>query len=178
MSADIKKILDSLGSERDQTAAHLRYVNRVLAGDFPDDPIVPLDKPFVDARGVIQNLVLGSFTSSAIITSKTRSVRANHWHRTDWHFAYVVSGEVWYFEQPITADDQVADRSVPMKKWVVGPGQMFFTAPRTAHAMAFAADTSFLTFSKNVREHDTHEEDLVRVPLLDADAVWKELDRR
>jgi dTDP-4-dehydrorhamnose 3,5-epimerase-like enzyme len=181
MSADIKKILDTLGADRAETAAHLRYVHRVLAGDFPDDPIVPLDKPFIDARGVIQNLVLGSFTSSAIITSKTRSVRANHWHRTDWHFSYVVSGEIWYYERPIGVDDKLAEQNGAtnaMKKWVIGPGQMFFTAPRMAHAMAFSADTSFLTFSKNVREHDTHEEDVVRVPLLDADAVWKELDRR
>src|SRR5208283_2359857 len=73
MSADITKILGALGSERTQTAAHLRYVERVLARDYPDNPIVPLDQPFVDARGVIQNLVLGSFTSSAIISSKVQT---------------------------------------------------------------------------------------------------------
>jgi dTDP-4-dehydrorhamnose 3,5-epimerase-like enzyme len=177
LSADIKKILAALGSERSQTAAHLRYVERVLAHDYPNDPIVPLDQPFVDARGVIQNLVLGSFTSSAIISSKPRAVRANHWHRTDWHFSYVVSGEVWYYERAITAADTLADRDGALKKWVVPAGQMFFTPPRMAHAMAFPVDTAFITFAKNVREHDTHEEDVVRVPLIDPEAVWKDLNR-
>ncbi len=177
MSVDITKILGALGSERTQTAAHLRYVERVLARDYPSDPIVPLDQPFIDARGVIQNLVLGSFTSSAIISSKVQTVRANHWHRTDWHFSYVVSGEVWYYEREITEEDKMSDREGTLKKLVVPAGQMFFTPPRVAHAMAFPVDTAFITFSKNVREHDTHEEDVVRVPFIDPVAVWKDLNR-
>jgi dTDP-4-dehydrorhamnose 3,5-epimerase-like enzyme len=177
MSAEVTKILGTLGSERSQTAAHLRYVQRVLAGEYPEDPMVPLDEPFVDARGTIQNIVLGSFTSSAMISSKAQTVRANHWHRTDWHFSFVVSGEVWYYERAIGADDRLANRDRAARKWIVSAGQMFFTAPRMAHAMAFPVDTVFITFSKNVREHNTHEEDVVRVTLVDPTTVWNDLKR-
>jgi dTDP-4-dehydrorhamnose 3,5-epimerase-like enzyme len=172
MSADIGKILAHLGSHRESTATHLRYIARVLDGDYPSDPIVPLDEPFVDARGTIQNLVLGSFTSSAIISSKARTIRANHWHRTDWHFSYLVSGEILYYHCDVGSNDRLLDADNKKTKLIIQPGQMFFTPPRVAHAMAFAKDSVFLTFSKNVREHETHEEDVVRVPVIDSASVW------
>ena len=52
---------------------------------WPDDVIVPLEEPFADDRGAIQPLVDADMKSCVLITSKKGTVRANHYHNTDWH---------------------------------------------------------------------------------------------
>jgi hypothetical protein len=58
-------------------------------------------------------------------------------------------------------------------------GTMFFTPPLVEHAMVFPEQTSFITFAKNVRDHEHHEADLVRIKLVEvaadpkAEAGWK-----
>ena len=141
-------------------------------GTFPDQVAVPLDEAFVNANGEIQNLVLERFTSAALIKSVAGSVRANHYHKTDWHYSYVLNGAVWYYWRPVGSQEQPQHQ-------VFGPGTMFFTPPLVEHAMVFPEQTDFLTFAKNVRDHEHHEADLVRVNLVgvarDANAKggWK-----
>ena len=50
-----------------------------------ESPIIPLEKPFVDKRGEIIPLVDADMKSCVLITSKKGTVRANHYHKTDWH---------------------------------------------------------------------------------------------
>ena len=69
----------------------------VESGTYPEQVSVPLDEPFVNENGSIQNLLLERFTSAAIITSVPGAVRANHYHKTDWHYSYVISGSIRYF---------------------------------------------------------------------------------
>ncbi len=135
---------------------HEIYTDNVDQGSWPNVTEVPLGSAFVDERGVIQNLLLKPMTSLALIRSARGSVRANHYHKTDWHYAYVLSGSILYFERDIGSSD-VPD---PV---VFRPGQMFFTPPMKEHAMVFAEDTLFLTMAKNERSHDNHEADLERV---------------
>jgi quercetin dioxygenase-like cupin family protein len=142
------------------------YSNAVSCGNFPAEFLVPLDDSFIDNRGEIVNLLLTSITSVARITSKAGTVRANHFHKTDWHYAYVESGEILYFERPI------GDSQVPAPH-IYSPGEMFFTRPNVEHAMLFSKDTVFFTFAKNERSHDTHEADLVRVPFITPDLIQK-----
>lgn len=132
------------------------YTSLVSIGSWPEDRIVPLPTPFVDSRGKIQNVLLSPINSVVVIESKAGSVRANHYHKTDWHYCYVVSGKILYLERPVGSSD------VPDPK-VMGPGNLFFTPPMVEHAMVFTEDTVFLTLSRNVRTHEAHEEDLVRV---------------
>lgn len=135
------------------------YTSKVESGDWPGDSSVPLDAPFVDARGTIQNLILKPCTSVAVIHSSARTLRANHYHRTDWHYAYVVSGEVLYFERPVGSAEAPKPRRF-------GPGKMFFTPPMVEHCMAFPVETVIVTMAKNVRSHESHESDVVRVNLV------------
>lgn len=135
------------------------YTKAVDAGQFPGDSAVPLDHVFADERGEIRNLLLTPITSVAVITSKRGSVRANHWHRTDWHYAFVVSGLVLYFERAVGATEVPEPRTF-------GPGEMFFTPPGREHTMLFAEDSTIMTFAKNVRSHDNHEADLTRVAVV------------
>jgi quercetin dioxygenase-like cupin family protein len=132
------------------------YTNAVSEDDFPSDPIVPLDDPFVDERGKIQNLLNTAINGAAIITSKAGTVRSNHWHRSDWHYLYVVSGSMKYYERPVDTDFQDG------KSYIVAAGEMVFTPPNFIHKTEFIEDTTMISFSKRNRDHDSHEEDVVR----------------
>lgn len=128
-------------------------------GSWPRGVVVPVEKPFVDARGVIQNLVEADMCMAVVITSKKGAVRANHYHKTDWHYCYVLSGSIEYFHRP------VGSRSAP-ERMLIQTGQLFFTPPMVEHAMRFPEDTVFLTLSRNARDHESYESDLVRVQLI------------
>ena len=121
---------------------------------------VRLPKPFLDARGEIIPLVDDvAMRSALLITSKKGAIRANHYHKTDWHFCYVVSGVIDYLERP------VGSKRKP-KKTRFKAGDMFFTPPMAEHAMLFPEDTVFLTLSRNARNPAAYEKDLVRVELV------------
>ena len=136
-----------------------QYTDSVGTDSYPDDRGVPLDDFFIDSRGEIKNLLLSSFTSVARIESKLGTVRANHYHLTDWHYAYVERGAVLYFERAI------GEKNIPTPiKYA--EGAMFFTPPMVEHAMVFPTDTVIYTFAKNKRSHEEHEADLKRVDFI------------
>lgn len=137
------------------------YSALVDGGTYPAEVSVPLDEPFVNQNGKIQNLLLERFTSAAIITSVPGSVRANHYHKTDWHYSYVVSGSIRYFWRPVGSKER------PKEQLFIA-GTMFFTPPLVEHAMFFPEQSAFITFAKNIRDHAHHEEDVVRVKLIEA----------
>ncbi len=108
--------------------------------------------------------MLEPVTSTAIITSRSGTTRANHYHKTDWHYAYIVSGRIIYFER------DVGDTQIP-EPWIYRSGEMFFTPPLREHCMVFPEDTVFFTMAKNIRSHDSHESDLIRVDFINADVL-------
>lgn len=97
--------------------------------------------------------------SALIITSKKGTVRANHYHKTDWHYCQVLSGSIEYYHRPL------GSKAKP-ERVLVKTGQLFFTPPLVEHAMVFPEDTTFLTLSCNKRDQKAYEEDLVRVELV------------
>ncbi|MCC6611327.1 MAG: hypothetical protein IT515_16845 [Burkholderiales bacterium] len=125
----------------------------------PTDGPVPLPPAFEDARGKIQTLVDGGIQSVQIITSKASTVRANHYHKADSHYMYVVTGSMKYYHR------LVGDKAPPTML-VVRAGEMVFTPPQVEHAVEFPEDTVFLNITGKSREQKTYEDDLVRVELL------------
>lgn len=123
------------------------------------NPIVPLPEPFVDERGGIYPLVDAVMESAVLITSKKGTVRANHYHKTDWHYCYVMEGEIEYYHRPCNETGE--PECVTVKK-----GELFYTPPMVEHAMKFTEDTVFLTLGGNPRDQDSYESDLVRVELV------------
>lgn len=136
------------------------YTSAVDRGEWPADATVPLPEPFVNENGEIQNLVLKPMQSVTALRSVKGAVRANHWHRTDWHYTYVASGRVMYVES-----DGLGPGSGWMK--VYEAGQLFFTRPLVRHAMVFLEDSLIITMARNVRSHEEHEADLVRVNVVE-----------
>ena len=127
---------------------------------WPDDVIVPLEKPFADDRGAIQPLVDADMKSCVLITSKKGTVRANHYHNTDWHYCYVLSGSIEYYHRPHGSDD-------PPEMVLIETGKLFFTPPLVDHTMVFPEDTAFLTFGRNSRKQEVYEADVERIELVE-----------
>ena len=135
----------------------IRQVTKEEREKWPREVIVALEKAFADARGEIQPLVDLPMESCVLITSKKSAVRANHYHRTDWHFCYVLSGSIEYYYRPHGSDQ--APQKVLVKK-----GELFFTPPMVDHAMVFPEDAVFLTLGRNSRTQEAYEADVVRIP--------------
>ena len=128
---------------------------------WPKHPLVNLEKPFVDLRGSIQPLVDSIMKSAVMIHSKAGSLRANHYHKTDWHYCYVISGKINYYYKELNSD------KAP-ELLIVEKGNMVFTPPLVEHCMKFPEDTLFLTLSRNPRDQETYELDVIRTNLIDS----------
>jgi quercetin dioxygenase-like cupin family protein len=146
------------------------YNKAVESGEFPADPTVPIDDVFKNDAGSIINLVFhkGAETRPSgveIIHSKKNAIRSNHYHKTDWHYMYVVEGEMTYFWRPV--DRPYGDMSAQAPRMrVYKKGEMMFTPPLVEHASFFNEDTILLVISHNVRDKEHHEADLVRKRLV------------
>ena len=136
--------------------------------DWPKEPIITLDPAFIDERGVIQPLVDKIMKSAVLISSRKGSLRANHYHKTDWHYCYVISGSIEYFFRDTGSNKKP-------EKILVKKNQMIFTPPMVDHAMKFPEDTVFLTLSRNARDQETYEKDVIRINMIDdSDSIsWK-----
>ncbi len=93
----------------------------------------------------------------SVIHCEKNSRRSSHHHLTDWHYLFVVHGEMHYWSRP------VGDTEPPMHR-VVDPGEMVFTGPREEHWTTFPKPTTLVSVSKIHRTTENHEADLVRVP--------------
>ena len=125
-------------------------------------PIVSLDMPYVDARGEIQQLVQANIESAQLITCAENSVRANHYHKEDWHYCYMVYGSMRYYTRDVGSMDK------PF--WIlVTAGQVVYTPPMEEHAMEFLEDSAFINFAGRPRDQHDYEDDLVRVELVPAE---------
>jgi dTDP-4-dehydrorhamnose 3,5-epimerase-like enzyme len=102
--------------------------------------------------------------SAVMITSRKGSVRANHYHQTDWHFCYVVSGKIDYYHRPTGS-------AAKPEKVTVAAGQLFFTPPMVDHSMVFVEETTFLTLGRNSRRQEVYEADVVRIPPINPDTA-------
>ena len=131
---------------------------------WPAHGVVKLEKPFVDGRGSIKPLVDIMMKSAVMIESKAGSLRANHYHKTDWHYCYVVSGTIEYLHR-------VTGSTSEPETIVVNEGEMVFTPPMIDHGMKFPVDTVFLTLSRNPRDQESYEKDVVRVEMVSADGL-------
>ena len=127
---------------------------------WPKEPLVRLERPFVDARGEIQPLLDIPMKSAVLISSNKGAIRANHYHKSDWHYCYVVSGCIeYYFRDHGSNEDP--------EQLIVEAGHMVFTPQMVDHAMKFPKDTVFLTLSRNPRDQASYEADVERIQMVE-----------
>ncbi len=118
---------------------------------------------FSDARGDITMLLDDGKTnvrSMLIITSKKGSVRANHYHKEDSHYCYMLRGRMEYFEKAVDAPDSEAE------KIVLEEGDMIFSPAMRVHAMRFLEDTVWVVLATKSRKDGAYEQDTVRVKFI------------
>ena len=100
----------------------------------------------------------------SLISSKKGVVRSNHYHLTDWHYMYVLSGSFDYYYRPTGSEEE-------LKCVKVKAGELIFTPPMEDHATVFLEDCDLLAMSRNPRDQETYEEDVRRVLLIDPDTI-------
>jgi quercetin dioxygenase-like cupin family protein len=119
-----------------------------------------IDPAVRDSRGDIINVFEGQVGHVALITSKKGSVRANHYHKKDHQYIYLVSGA--YESHCFSVQD-------PSKKQVlkVQAGDIVYTPPLTAHAQKFTEDSVFLALSTLQREEGKYENDTIASQVIE-----------
>ena len=121
---------------------------------------------FSDDRGDITKLLddgKTSIKSILIITSKTGAVRANHYHKEDSHYVYMLSGKMEYVEAPLV--DGQPDLSQETRA-ELETGDMIYSPPMISHAMRFLEDTVWVVMALKSRSQADYEQDTVRVKLV------------
>ena len=121
------------------------FVKPVQHTSDPLTPKVPVGNAFKDERGTIQNVLNRDIKAVSLITSKKGTERSNHWHKTDWHFLYVLQGKMKYSERSLD--------SSYVKVFIVEQGEMVFTKPGLVHKTEFLEDTVLMSLGNYV-DHD------------------------
>ena len=117
-----------------------------------------IGKIFKDKRGTLQKIIDGNFSSCIEVYSKKGSIRANHYHKKDKHFMYIISVELLYSYKNRKRGSKVKIKK--MKK-----GDLFFTPAMQEHMAYYTKNTHFLAFSTRKRTQFDYEKDLIRVEM-------------
>jgi len=113
-------------------------------------------KNFKDKRGWLKKIIDGNFSSCIEIYSKKGTIRANHYHKRDRHFIYIISGEILYFYKNRKKNSKI-------KFGLMKKNDLFFTPAMQEHMAYFTKNTHFLAFSTRKRTKFDYEKDLIRV---------------
>lgn len=116
-----------------------------------------------DSRGYILSIVDSDIKNVSIIFCNKGSLRSNHYHKEDFHYMYVLKGEIDYFYKKID-NDKINYINVKEKETI-------FTPKMEVHATFFPVDTQLIVSSKNSRDMETYEKDTVRVDFLSLENI-------
>ncbi|MES2176524.1 MAG: hypothetical protein V4550_01570 [Gemmatimonadota bacterium] len=120
---------------------------------------VEMISAYSDERGSLQTLINCQTNNVALISSAKGTVRSNHYHKTDWHYMYMISGAADYLFRPAGSTEE--PQHLLFKK-----GDLLYTGPMEEHATVFLEDSVLLAMSGHPRDQDTYEGDIVRVVLV------------
>lgn len=129
-------------------------------GEYLQSKLVMLEPAHADLRGYIQALVNVPVHNVSLIESKKGTVRSNHYHKTDWHYIYVISGALDYYFRCHGSGDKVQQFSAKA-------GDMIWTPPLEDHTTVFTQDTAILALSLLPRDQLAYESDVIRIVLVD-----------
>jgi len=130
--------------------------NYFSKADIQNYPFIKFPQNFVDERGTITNVADGLIGDIAVITSKPESVRANHYHKTDWHITYLINGSFEYFWKDLVGE---------VHSVIVRSGEGVLTVANEEHKMIFSEVSTMLAISRNSRLQENYEADTIKVEL-------------
>ena len=120
-------------------------------------------KPFhVDERGEMSYLLnnASKITSVLYITCRKGAIRANHYHKKDTHYSYMLSGSMEYTYQ------DAKDKNAKKHTVIVRKGEVVESPPMTMHALRFLEDSAFIALTTESRDQKKYEKDTVHVKLV------------
>lgn len=126
--------------------------------------VTHIDPEFVDQRGGIARVIDQNkhrIQSILRITSKTGTVRSNHYHKHDYHYLYIESGKCEYSEKPAN------ELKAKIKTVVLVPGDLVLSSPNIIHAVKFLKDSVIYAFTTEKRDQDKYEKDTIRVTIVE-----------
>lgn len=116
-----------------------------------------------DGRGEILSIVDVPVSNVSIITCNPGALRSNHFHHSDFHFMYVLEGEIDYFFKDIDSGE--------VQYLKVRAGDNIFTPDNEIHATYFPVRTRLVVSSKFPRDQETYEKDTVRVQFVTVENI-------
>ena len=114
-----------------------------------------------DIRGSIVSIVDDVVQNVSLITCNAGSIRSNHYHKKDFHYMYVLEGEIDYFYKELNSD--------VVHYFKVKKDDIIFTPKNEIHATFFPLRTKLIVSSMLPRDQETYENDTVRVEFINND---------
>ena len=111
-----------------------------------------------DIRGSIISIVDDVVQNVSLITCNAGSIRSNHYHKKDFHYMYVLEGEIDYFYKELNNDY--------VHYFKVKKNDIIFTPKNEIHATFFPLNTKLIVSSMLPRDQETYEKDTVRVEFI------------
>lgn len=117
---------------------------------------------FTDERGEMSHILNDEtpITSALLITCKKGAIRANHYHKKDTHYSYLLKGKMEYTYQDMSKENS------RKKTIIVSAGEVVETPPMTKHAMKFLVPSVFIAFTTEPRDQEKYEKDTTRIKLI------------
>ena len=125
---------------------------------YKKSKILPIIERSNDNRGSILSIVDHQVRNVSIIESQKNTIRSNHYHKKDFHFMYVLEGEIDYFYKSLENEK--------VKYIKVSQGNTIFTPNLEIHATYFPINTKLVVSSGFARDKKTYEEDTVRIEFI------------
>ncbi|MEK6823653.1 MAG: hypothetical protein AABY06_01335 [Nanoarchaeota archaeon] len=116
---------------------------------------------FEDARGKIINYELtGQVNFIGLITSKKRSVRANHYHPDQEQKCLLISGKYVSVFKDLSLENSL------IRHQLIEAGDLSIMPPKIAHTMIFLEDSVFLNLVNGNRNHNEFSEHTIKYELV------------
>ena len=121
-----------------------------------------------DERGRILSIVDHNIKNVSIIETFPNSMRSNHFHHKDFHFMYILEGEIDYFFKPLDSDE--------ISYFKIEAGMTIFTPNNEIHSCHFPVNTKMVVSSGFPRDQKTYEADTVRVDFINKENLQKMIE--
>ena len=125
--------------------------------------VVHTKPEFIDDRGGIARIIdQDKFPIRAVlrITSKAGTARANHYHKTDYHYIYIENGKCVYSEK------DSHDSNAEVESVILESGDIVLSKPGIIHGVKFLKDTVFYAFTSERRGQTEYEKDIERIKIV------------
>lgn len=119
-----------------------------------------IEPAFRDQRGEILDVFEGMVHHTGVITFAEGAVRANHYHREQTQYTYVLEGMI----ELKTRDAN--EPAAPVQTMTMEPGDFVTLPPHTVHSYRALTAASMICLTTKERDSVSYEADTVRVEPL------------